>query len=224
MQVPAYASAPSVEAHCPGGPNPDYRLATSAFGVTNHGARAYIAWGNPAVCALDNGTGFTGEWVNACDWHCLLGRDGWIEAGWHKRTGWSSPKGFCELAASQGGTGYGSPPVNVEFSLASQTHLYSTRTAGDSWWCDVAGQTRASRTTAWFGFSFADYVIAGGETMSPHSTIGAMAPASLLLSNIRRLTGSSWYVVNFPCCDAPDWPYGLDEPATGQLRNWTVPH
>jgi hypothetical protein len=152
LQVPYMGSAPPVEAHCSGGAVPDYEWATETQDVVNRGARVYIGWANPAVCALNNGTGFTSEWITTCDWECSLGRDGWFQVGWVKRTGWANPKGYCELAASQGGTGFGGGTTIIEFALAAGTYQYNVREASSSWWCTVDGLTRASRTTAWAAF------------------------------------------------------------------------
>lgn len=224
LQVQSLVLAPSVSAHCPGGVH-EYMWATAQRTYTsNKGAWASLQWANPAVCTPSDGPGFTAEWVTTCDDQCALGYDGWAQVGWVKRTGWSQPKGFCELAASEGGTGFGGPIYLIEFSLYGATYPYEVTEAGGTWWCFVNSITRASRSTTWMGFSYGDIVIAGGETIAPHSTIGVMAPSKFLLNDIRKLKNGTWSIADLNCCDATAFPYAKDEPAAGQLRNWTKAH
>jgi hypothetical protein len=223
LEVPALSGPDPVAAHCPGGAQ-RYAWAQATKVVTNKGTWGSLAWANPAVCALGNGTGFTAEWVTACDDNCTPGISGWAQVGWVKRVGWSQPKGYCELAASPGGTGFGPPPALVEFTLAGVTQPYEVAEAGGTWWCFVNSVTRLSRSTSWMGFATADRVRSGGETMSFHSTIGVMSPSKFLLNDLRSLTNGTWQLINFDNPGPIEFPYGLDEPALGQLRNWTVPH
>lgn len=223
FQVPQFADPMSTLAHCPGG-TISYTYATSSRTLTNAGIKGNIDWTNPAVCALNNGSGTSAEWVTTCDWECKLGRDGWVQAGWIKRTGYSTPKGFCEIAASSGGSGFGPPPPIVEITLSSSTHLYNNFQTNSSWYC-LIDSPQMIRTTSWTGFAYGDILIAGGETISPHSQIGKMAPGKLLLSNLQSWSGSGNYsTLDLVCCVAPVAPYGMDEPQAGQLRNWTNAH
>ncbi len=223
FQAIPLASAPPVAAHCPGG-SVDYAWATVGKSIANKGARGSLQWANPAVCALSNGMGFSAEWVTACDVTCYIGQDGWLQVGWKKDVGWTRPKGFCEFAASSGGTGFGGGTTIISFSLAPGTYPYEVTEAAGNWYCFVNSVNRGSRSTTWTGFAVADTVRAGGETMSFHSTIGVMAPAKFLLNDVRGLIGGSWSFIDFDPPGTIEYPYGLDEPASGQVRNWTVSH
>lgn len=222
LTLSAFATAPGVSAHCPGGAHA-YKYATAQKVLySNKGAWASLQWANPTVCTPSDGSGFSAEWTTTCDETCGPGY-GWAQVGWIKRTGWTQPKGYCELAASIGGSGYGSPPWLVEFPGTGTTDPYEVVEAGGTWWCFVDSVTRASRSTAWMGFAYGDKILAGGETIAPHSTIGVMAPSKFVLDDLRALVSGTWSLVDFSCCGA-DSPYGLDEPAVGRLRNWTNPH
>lgn len=223
FQAIPLASAPPVAAHCPGG-SVDYAWATVGKFIANKGARGSLQWANPAVCALSNGTGFSAEWVTACDVTCYLGQDGWLQVGWHKHVGWTQPKGYCEFAASSGGTGFGGGTTVINFTLAAGTYPYEATEAGGNWYCFVNSVNRGSKSTTWMGFAVADTVRAGGETMSFHSTIGVMAPSKFLLNDVRGLISGSWSYIDFDPPGPIEYPYGLDEPASGQVRNWTVSH
>ena len=155
--------------------------------------------------------------------HLHAWRDGWIQVGWLKEFGWSQPKGYCELAAGNLGTGFGQPPWRVTYSLSPRTYYYEGYRSGTTWYCTINNATVTTRTTTWMGFQYADLILAGGEAQSTHTQIGAIAPAKLLLSDFRTLL-TGWSIVDLACCDATAFPYGKDEPAAGQLRNWTVNH
>lgn len=222
LQVGALGNPERAAAHCVAGGVASAWATGSATFNGNFGVQGTIQPGNPAICAHVNGTGFSAEWVTSCDLQCSLGRDGWIQTGWIKRVGYAAPKGFCELAASFGGSGFGSPPLLVEFALTAVNHVHEGSYASSTWTCRLDGVSKTSKPFSWMGFSAGDIVIDGGETDSFHTTIGVMAPAKLQLTSL-KVKFTAWGLISF-AAGSPVFPYGLDAPAAGQLRNWTVAH
>lgn len=221
----SFVAAPKVEAHCPAVQHAYQHVTASKQQLNNDGARAKFGWVNPAVCTPTDGPGFSAEWITTCDFECDLGRDGWVQVGLIKRTGWAEPKWYCEFAASEGGGGFGPPPWIVEFvDLQESTILYQAYHTASDWKCAIRGVNMASKTTSWMGFSFGDVVLVGGEAISPHTQVGTMSPGKFLFSEIKYAVSTTWTSVNLVCCDVPPVPYGKDEPALAQFRNWTVPH
>lgn len=229
LLVPSYTvNIAPVGAHCPGGAN-GYRYSTMRTTITsNEGIEGRIQWTNPSLCLPSSGVTFSASWVTDCDYQCRLGTDGWIQTGWIKRQGYSQPRQFCELAASQGGTGFGGPIYLLEFGSPGTTQTYSgfrTYTPPyDTWECMIEGINKAQKLTSWMGFAYADRLIVGGETFAPHSQIGKNYPSKLLFSDLAYINFGTYSVLNMATISNLDAPYGQDEPAAGQLRIWTNPH
>jgi hypothetical protein len=229
LLIPSYVvNVAPVAAHCPAVPHV-YNYTTAQTTITsNEGVEGRIQWTDPTVCTPTDGPGFTAEWVTTCDYQCRIGYDGWVQVGWVKRTNYSQPRTFCELAASQGGTGFGPPPYLIELGGSAGTYTYtgfrSYTPPYDLWNCMIEGSVKAQKLTSWMGFAYGDILIAGGETISQHSQMGKMYPSKLLLSDLAYINFGTYSTLNLSCCGTTASPWGKDEPAAGKLRNWTNAH
>ncbi len=62
-----------------------------------------------------------------------------------------------------------------------------------------------------------------GEAYAPRGQVGANAPIKLGYTVLQTRGGTTWSTTNYDLV-SPPWPYGNDEPAVGEFRNWTNAH
>lgn len=144
---------------------------------------------------------------------------GWVQIGWRKHESWSDPQFYFEYQA------VGGSPIQLYAPLSHASHAYKLQyDAFDSVWdAYLDGVGKFSKGS--LGFTSGTYLTAQGEVNSTHTQIGRNAPNKLLFSDMQyQNAAGQWPAFNV---DAPlivESPYGADEPAIGQLRNWTNGH
>jgi len=221
--LPSLTLPPRALGHCPGtAPNIDWRAygaGTLSVSPNADGVQGSIEWTNPNPCSNQFGNGFTNEAVTLAQNGNL---NGWVQVGWHKRQGMTSPKMFCEYTGETG-TGYWDP---LEFTLPSaSTFKYTFRhDAGNrEWECVLNSTVYAVRPSSRLGFQSGSFLNAQGEVNSTHGQIGKMDPDKLDLTALTFRRSGSWTTMNLNLLGTVA-PYGRDEPQAGQLRNWTNAH
>jgi hypothetical protein len=148
-----------------------------------------------------------------------------MQVGWKKNAAWSQSKGYCEFAASAGGTGFGNGTTIIDFTLQAAQHVYLFNESGGMHQCIVDNLFKGGVSTTWAGFTWADILIVGGESQSQHTQIGYMWPAKLTFTNIRQYSNNAWNLVALdPIAPAVVFPYGAELNGVGSMRNWTVQH
>lgn len=213
--VPAQITA----AHCPG-TNPadgrDYSADRKTFTQSYNGIKATIAWTSQSVCGVPAGNAFTLEATTLCLSPTCTGH---VQVGWVKAQTWADPLMFCEFHKN------GGPTTQYFFTLSHATHTFAfTYDSFDSIWdCLLDGSGKASLGS--MGWSSGTFANVQGEVNSVHATIGVPAPGKLLFSalTIRNASTSVWSPWD-PNSLYVESPYGGDEPATDQFRNWTNAH
>jgi len=209
--------------HCPGGtPDPDWRAyASGGYGIASgtlaNAIVGTIQWTNPNPCTTTRGDAFTLEGINISQ---SGANNGWVQVGWVDRQGYSAPKWYCEFTGESPGRW-----DLLEGTLGSGTYVYKMQyDSADGYWdCIVNGSGKASRTGSWMGFTSGSWLVVQGETNATHGQIGKVAPSKLLFSDLQKRRGTTWSALNISVNNPPA-PYGVDEPAAGQLRNWTNGH
>ena len=208
-------------AHCPGSaiPNNGRHYAAGTRNIAGvavaKGIRGNVGWVNPNVCTRPDGFAFSAEYMNICNTGSC---SGWVQVGWLKSQGNAAPQFYCEFKP------VGGAAVRFQAPLTQAQHAYKfDYDAFDGLWdCFLDGAGKFSRGN--MGFTQGTWLVGGGEVNATHAQIGAAAPAKLALTDMQyRNAANQW-----PAFDVANFvlnvPYGVDEPAVGQLRNWTNAH
>lgn len=126
---------------------------------------------------------------------------------------------YCEFAPDGPGR------VIKYFTVSAATHEYKgwrhVIGSDDVWSCAVDGTRKWGYTTGYMNFVSGNFLTAQGETDSLYSVIGKVWPATLLFTDLYYLASSCWCTINLTNVGADHAEYGADEPAAGQMRNWT---
>lgn len=105
---------------------------------------------------------------------------------------------------------------------AQHAYKFDYDAADAVWDCYLDGSGKFSRGS--MGFTQGTWLVAQGEVNATHGQIGAIAPAKTLFSDMQyRNAANLWPAFNVANL-VIDAPYGADEPAAGQMRNWTNAH
>lgn len=214
--------APNVEAHCPGGVA-GYRYSRAeAFPTARTGIRGWIGYVNANPCTNNSGNAFSAHWLG-------LSRNsssvGFVQVGMMKRQGWSLPRHYCEFVGNDNGFGH---LHDATTSLSATTHHYRFSTffseGTTQWECQVDGAPKFhTHTVGELGWSSGTMLQVAGEAYTTHGQIGANAPSKLGYTVLQSRSGSTWSTTNYGLVSPPA-PYGNDEPASGEFRNWTNAH
>lgn len=220
----AFRPAPAA-AHCPGtAPDSGWRAYAwgnqSVVGAGVTGVSTSLQWTDPNPCSNQFGNGFTLEAVTLCQTGVC---NGWVQTGWIKRQGFSGgPKQTCEFAGEPGTDFW--VVVDIPLPTASEYTYKFVHDAGDREWDCMRGSTVvAVRSSDAMGWQSGSYVNAQGEVNATHAQIGKMAPSKLQFSALQYQKSGSWSNMNVSLQPVAA-PYGVDEPAVGQMRNWTNAH
>jgi len=73
------------------------------------------------------------------------------------------------------------------------------------------------------GWQSGKYLVVQGEANAVHAQIGTLLPSKLDFTSMQYKKSTTWYTFNIANMSNPGFPYGRDEPAAGQFRNWTDP-
>jgi hypothetical protein len=173
---------------------------------------------SPTVCNLTSGDAFSGESITICyNDSC----DNFVQVGWIARQNHgTAPQMYCEYYSRLGGTDF-----KFFFPTYGATHNYSMTYDSPLWTCRLDGVFEVASNGA--AFSAGAYHVVQGETNSTHTQIGLNSPLKLFYSSMqhRRAATGLWSTFDpDPANNIADSPYGVDEPATAQFRNWTNAH
>lgn len=153
------------------------------YPTTLTGVNANIAYKNPNVPASSSS-----EWAMADN------NPNYIQSGWLKYSGWSSPHYFGEYhCATVCQFEYGAVP-------AGTTHLYEVSTTSQTgllWCIYIDGVCKTSVSSSTVGFSTAPRAQYDGESHDTTTDIGGTATSHLRISTLQyRNTSFNWFGVN----------------------------
>lgn len=221
MGMPSGAGVAS--AHCPGGaPKRTNVVGTLILGGASTGIEGWIGYTNPNPCANNQGNAFSAEYVTLSrTWD----NQGWVQTGWIKRQGWSAPRYYCEFTGNNNGFWHLHDGTTAISATTHKWRFHTITSEGQTdWHCEFDGSPIIhTHSVGQLGFNSGVHLQSGGEAYAEHGQIGTNAPSKLGFTVLKHRSGTLWVTTNYGF-GAPPAPYGLDEPAVGQLRNWTNAH
>ncbi|MEO8291634.1 MAG: hypothetical protein ABI635_00730 [Actinomycetota bacterium] len=135
--------------------------------------------------------------------------------GWRYYNGYASPKGYCERAPQNDGTGsYALTEYNVDSTEQLYSYFFNN---SDQFECRIGGETLRVSHKDWLGFSRGEWVPVQAEAHAPHVQLGRVAPDWLTFSDAMKITpggGGSWsnLQVDGVHTDAAVWNYQQPDP------------
>ena len=200
--VALLGSASPAFAHCPSTATAYGYVAGGNINNVVKSVRTTIGWVNsPNPC---------GEAVSHSITICPNGScNGWIQVGWVFRSGYSSPKAYCErkpLPAT------GNAYTLTEFNVTAQSQNYAiVRTSPTLFECRVNGATMQATATSYLGFASGTWVPVQAEAHRIHAQLGHVAQNWMVFSETGRVdsTASSWadMPVQGVSTDDPVWNF-----------------
>lgn len=179
-----------------------------------------IQWTNPNPCSRPDGGAFTLEGVNLSR---TGANDGWVQVGWVRRQAYSFPTMYCEFTPAPGGTGTWELTEYTIPSASTYEYKMEYSPGAAAWACYLNGVGKRAHSSVEMGFVSGTWLAAQGETNATHAQIGKNAPDNLTIYAMAYKNAGSWTGMNIST-NTPPFPYGVDEPLVGQLRNWTNAH
>jgi hypothetical protein len=216
---------PSLRAQAPAPPFfAGYDYLASSLGV-----RAILPFANPSVTGAFFQNFLSTEWVMVA----AIPTKGYVQAGWIKFSGWSTPQGFFE---------YNDDPVDTTTNwdrqfygnIDNNAHEYTvqrTVVGGVNRWCSYIDGIQKDCVNANIpGFSVANRLLYSGETNNMINQLGGTPGARFKMTNLafRQSSDGNWYQVNtnnLRSITTPGTPYrankGIDNSTVTFMENWT---